>query len=227
MRFAFPAITAFLLLTLSLQAGDDGLSGNWKLSIYDAGQQNSFWILHLASKDGKLKITATPLKGLPEVEVKEVKLSGDTINFAMTGHLIRGKDKVQINFDFEGKLPKPGAKRILGSLTFDGSTGVAILEATSAKNQFELDRELITRSPADPKAMNVLFDLIDNAAANKIDAKEVAEWISLSLKASEQFGPRLSSNFQIRLLDHLIERPAYSRLPWTLPRNRPNNSQWT
>lgn len=210
MRFAFSAAVLLLLIVMPIQAGDDGLTGLWKLSVFEGSQQTSFWIVKMESKDGKLKVGTEPLKGAPIVEVKDIKLVGDTFSFSMHGHVTQMKEKISLQFDFEGKLPKPGAKRILGSFTFQGNTGPAILEATTAKNRLELERETITKSPTDPKALGVIFDLLDSASTNKVDLKEVSEWVHASVKAAEQFGPSYSATHQHRLLDTLLDRPMFS-----------------
>ena len=206
MRFLFPAVTFALLVTGPIFAGDDGLTGNWKLSIFDGGQQVSFWLINLESKDAKLKVTADPLKGAPKVDVKEAKLHGDTFSLKFQANI----QKQVISFEYEGKLPKPGAKRILGSLSQGGSTVPALLEATAAKNAFELDRELVLRTPSDPKALAAVFDLIEGAAANKVDAKDLQEWVNSSLKAAEQYGPRFQTQQQTRILDNLQDHKDYA-----------------
>jgi hypothetical protein len=211
MRFAFPAIIG-LVIAIPLQAGEDGLTGNWKLSIYEGPEQIPLWIMQMESKDGKIKANLTPLMKAPKVEVIEVKLAGDTFTILMRGEITEEKQKASIKLEFEGKLPKPGAKRILGSLTFQGTTGPAILEATMAKNQFELDRDVVVKTPTDPKAFTIIFQLLKIAADKKVDAKDVTEWVEGSIKAAQQFGPRYAGIHQYRLLDHLVDYPAYSKI---------------
>ncbi len=194
------------LIAFPVTAGEDGLTGTWKLSIFDGGQQISFWLMKLESKDGKLTVTAEPLKGAPKVEVKDIKQTGDTFTLKLQATI----QKQLISFDYEGKLPKRGAKKILGSLSQGGSTVPAVMEATIAKNNFELDRELLLRTPSDPKALSAVFDLIEGAGANKIDVKDVQEWVNLSLKSSELYGPRYQLQFQMRILDSLQEHKAYA-----------------
>ena len=61
MRWIFPVVTMGLLLAGHALAGDDGLTGHWKFIIHEGGQQISFWLLHLESKDGKLTASADAL----------------------------------------------------------------------------------------------------------------------------------------------------------------------
>jgi hypothetical protein len=124
MRAVFSALTIALLLAVPAAAGDDGLTGHWKFSIYESGKPISFWLVHLESKDGKLTATADELQA-PKPKVEDIKLVGDT--FTLRFRISKGQD---IIFDFEGKLPKPGAKKILGSLSQGSVTVPAILEAT-------------------------------------------------------------------------------------------------
>lgn len=206
MRSVLPTVLVGLLLALPASAGDDGLTGTWKLSIFDGGQQISFWLVQMQSKDGKLSVVADPLKGAPKVEIKDVKLTGDTFSLKLQASI----QKQTISFDYEGKLPKPGAKKILGSLSQGGSTVPAVLEATAAKNSFELDRDLLLRTPTDPKALGVIIDLIEGASANKVDAKDLQEWVNAALKSAEQYGPRLQLQQQVRILEGLQGQKAYA-----------------
>jgi hypothetical protein len=210
MRLFIPAITFALVLALPLAAGEDGLSGSWKLSIFDGGRQISFWILSLKSKDGKLDVAASPLKGAPKVEVSQVRQTGDTFAMTFKATLAEGGQKVVVTFDYEGKLPKPGAKKIYGSLSQGNNTVPALLEATNAKNNFELDRDFFLKTPTDPKSLGIIYELIDGATANKIDAKELQEWVNTSLKSGEQYGPRFQFQHQLRLLDLLQDHKAYA-----------------
>ena len=206
MRFVFPAITLGLVLALPLSAGEDGLTGTWKLSIFDGGQQISFWLLNMQSKDGKLAVTANVLKGAPNVQIKDIKQAGDTFTLKFQAAI----QKQVVTFDYEGKLPKPGAKKIYGSLSQGGNTVPAVLEATTAKNSFELERDVFLKAPSDPKAINAIFELIEGATANKVDAKDLQEWVNLSLKSADLYGPRFQLQHQLRLLDNLMDQKGYA-----------------
>ncbi len=224
MRRVIPTLLVAVLLAGPVLAGDDGLSGNWKLSLIEGSQQTSLWLLHIESKDGKLKIAATKLKNTPEVEVGDVRLVGDTFSFEMKGHIVQQGQKATVKVEFEGKLPKPGAKRILGNVTFGGSTGAAVLEIVSAKSAFELDRDLVAKTPSDPKAFDTIIQLIHDDK-NKIDAKDMNDWVNSSVKAAELYGPRFGTIHQFRLIDSLVERPAYSKVGVELARKIGNQFQ--
>ena len=140
----FAALIAASLLASTLAAGDDGLAGNWKVVILEDGQLVSAWLIRIENKAGTWSGAAEALKGAPEAKLNDFKITGDLVNFELR---IRNGPI----FQFEGKVPRAGAKKILGSIGREGNTIPAFLEATAAKNSFELDREMLTRSPNDPR----------------------------------------------------------------------------
>jgi hypothetical protein len=211
MRFPISAVVLILLSTAPAFAGEEGLKGHWKFSIYEGTQQISFWLLHLdTNKDGKLAVSADPMRGAPKVKVDDVKFVGDTFQMKLRATVRTQLGPEEVQFEFEGRLPKPGAKKILGSLSQEGSTVPAVLEATTAKTVFELDRELVTRTPTDPKSLTAIFDLIKEAKENKVAAKEMQEWVDSSLKAADQYGPRFQLLHNRRLLDSLLPQKDYT-----------------
>ena len=212
MRFVFKALTLGLLLTLPHQtrAGDDGLTGYWKVTVDFGRQPTAIWLLHIQSKDGKITATGDPLKGAPKVKIEDAKVVGDLLTMRLNATLVqRGKQQV-IPFDFEGKLPKPGAKKIFGSLYEDGELFSALLESTTAKSPFELDRDLLMRTPTDPRALTAIMDVIEKAHANKVPAEDLQKWVESSLASAELYGPRIQLKHQVQLLDALKAQKAYS-----------------
>ena len=210
MRTAFSALACGFLLTAPVFAGDDGLTGNWKLSIFDGGQQISFWLLRMDSKDGKLTVTATALKDAPKAKAEDVKLVGDTFTIKFRATVNRQNGPQEITLSYEGKLPKPGAKKIFGSVSQGGTPIPAILEATNAKTPFDLDRELLQRTPSDPKALDAILDVIDRGKENKLDAKDLQELVNSSLKTAELYGPRYQLTHSLRLLGVLKNQKTYA-----------------
>jgi hypothetical protein len=211
MRFTFPALSIGLILAAQARAGDDGLAGYWKFSVYDQGQQNSLWLVHLdKDKNNKLTVSFDPFKGAPRAKLEEVKQDGDTIKIKFTGTVAGQGGSQQISFDYEGKLPKPGAKKIYGSVSFGRTMLPAILEATSAKTIFEVDRDLVLRTPSDPKAFLAVLDLIDQAKDNKVEVKDLQMWVDGSLKAAEMYGPRFQLRHGSRVLAALKGQKMYA-----------------
>src|SRR6516165_2220453 len=102
MRFTFPALSIGLILAAQARAGDDGLAGYWKFSVYDQGQQNSLWLVHLdKDKNNKLTVSFDPFKGAPRAKLEEVKQDGDTIKIKFTGTVAGQGGSQQISFDYE------------------------------------------------------------------------------------------------------------------------------
>ena len=210
MRFTIPAVLVLCLAGATF-AGDEGVKGRWKFSIYERGQQTTFWLLHLeSSKDGKLTASGEPLRGAPGVKIDEVKIVGDLLQLKMNATIKTPQGPRQLSFDFEGKLPKPGAKKILGSFSDGDGATPAALEATTATTIFELDRETVLRTPTDPKAFVAIFNLINDAKENKVAAKELQEWVDSSLKAADAYGSRYQTLHGLRLLEELAAQKAYA-----------------
>ena len=86
----------------------------------------------------------------------------------------------------------------------------SVLEATTAKTVFDVDRETLQRTPSDPKALAAILDLLTQAKANKVDAKDLQEWLDSSLKAGELYGPRYQLKHQLQLLEALQGQKAYA-----------------
>ena len=63
------------------------------------------------------------------------------------------------------------------------------MEATTAKTPFQVEREVLQRTPNDPKALSAILEVIETAQENKLDAKDLQELVDGSLKAGELFGP--------------------------------------
>ena len=189
----------------SLRAGEETLAGNWKVVVLQGGQPGTPWLIQIESKAGKLSGSAEGLRDMPATKLQNVKVVGDLLQFDL-----RVADKV--TFQFEGKTPRAGAKKVLGSVTIEGKSMPAYLEATSAKNAFELDRELVTRTPNDPRVFNAVVDLIGQAKEHKTPAKEVQEWIDTVMRTTENYGPRFQLDFAMRLVEVLAAEKDYADL---------------
>lgn len=205
-----PSALVVLILAAPVAAQDDGLTGSWKFSIYEQGQPITFWLIQLESKDGKVTATAEPLKGAPRVKLQDIARTGDTLAIKMQATIFGGGAPQQVNFEYEGKLPKPGAKKIFGSLTQGSLTVPAIMEATTAKTPFDVDREILTKTPTDPKALNAIIEVIDKAKENKVDVKDLQAWVDGSLKTAELYGPRFQTKHSMRLLGALQGQKMYA-----------------
>src|SRR5262249_49807715 len=151
-------------------------TGRWKFTFLQDGQSINFWVVDLQSKDGKLTGGVEPTRpGLPPGKIADASIDGDLLRFAL--RLENG-----VEFKFEGKLPRAGGKKILGSVTRGGTLNPGYLEATSAKNALELKQEMITRTPNDPRAFATLLELVPLAAKEKVAARDIQEMAETILK---------------------------------------------
>ena len=210
MRVLGAGLVLALLLPLA-QAGDGSLAGNWKISIYDDSPA-TFWILHLENKKGEWTGSTTALKRFPPAKVSNLKVTEDVISYRLTMEISQGGAVRKMNFDFEGKLPKGGGKKILGSFDQNGVVIPVVLESTSAKTGFDLDREMVARNPNDPRVFSAVFDLISQAKANKSSAGDVRDWVETALAASDNFGPRWKNDLALKLFDQLVAADGYAAI---------------
>jgi hypothetical protein len=201
-----PALVVAVLSVMPAFAGEDGLTGDWKLAIYEGGRQTYFWLVRLDSKDGKLTAKVEPFREAPAVKVESAKLAGDTFELKLRASV----NKRTLDLTYEGKLPKPGAKKILGSLSVEDSVIPATMEATTAKNIFGVYREILQRTPTDPKAQSAILAVIEMAKENKLEPKELQELVDASLKASEAYGPRFQMTHGLSLLNNLRFEKEYA-----------------
>ncbi len=203
MRFLAASLVLSIFLLPLAQAGDEGVAGNWKVTILEEGNQVSFWLIHLESKGGKLTGTADPLGKVPPTQLGEAKIAGDLLQFTL--RLKNGPV-----FSFEGKLPKAGGKKIFGSLARTGQMIPTILEATAAKTPFELDREILSRTPNDPRVFHAVLGLIERAKQEKATVKDVQEWAETALRAAVNFGPRWQLDMSMKLIEALLAEDGYA-----------------
>ena len=197
MRIVLTAIVLGLLQSTTVLAQDVGPAGNWKLIVIDEGP---LWLIRLEDQKGKLGGDAVALRKVPPTVLEDVRVEGNLLQFSLK--LQNKQSKLRLRF--EGKLTAPGAKKIFGSLTRgDGGVIPVHLEATTAKNNFELDREFVLLTPNDPQVFGVVLDLLHESKAQKATAKEVEEWVGVGLRSAERHGPRWQAEARIRLLDEL------------------------
>jgi hypothetical protein len=204
------AVVIFLMLALTgVRAGDDGLAGNWKLSLLDDGNPVPVWLVKLQSKGGKLTGSADGLRRMPSATVDDARIEGDRLYFTLN---VKTRDGAQ-SFTFEGLLPKAGGKKILGSIPWgdDESLIPAQLELTTAKDGFEVEKELVTRSPNDPRVLRSVQELIAKAAERKVPVKEVQEWLDVAFKAADKHGPRFAQETAMRYGVSLLNKEGYAK----------------
>jgi thiol-disulfide isomerase/thioredoxin len=204
------ALLVLVVFGLSmLHAGDDGVTGNWKLTIMDDGQPATLWLLKLDLKGGKLSGDIEGLRRVPASVLSDLKIEGDRLYFT-----IGLRDKKGLALKFEGVLPKAGAKKILGSMPWgeDSAITPVVLEQTQAKNALDVEKETLSKSPNDPRVFLAVQELIFRAPGMKVPAKDVQEWVDVALKLAEKHGPRLLQDTAIRYSDQLLEKGEYAKV---------------
>ena len=200
MRHRIAALALVLSTTFAgiAVAGGDGIAGHWKFTFLQDAQAINFWVLDFESKDGKLTggVEATR-PGLPSGKLSDLVVDGDLLKFVL-------KLENGIEFRFEGKLPRAGGKKILGSVQRSGAPlNPAYLEATQAKNAFELKQEMITRSPNDPRVFSTLLELVPLATKEKLAPRDLQEMVDGVLANAAAHGPTFHADFGVRLVDAL------------------------
>src|SRR6516165_7715861 len=177
-------ISCFLLLVALLtvpfaQAGNGDAAGNWKVSIFEQGQQHHFWLIKLEKKDGKMTGSAVGLRGVPASKMGKVEVKGDRLTFTI--------GVAEKEFHFEGKLNKADAKKIMGLIRIGNRNIPAMLEATTARTVFEADKEFLARNPTDPRIFDLVLEMVGQAAKEKATANEVREWAQVALKSAGNY----------------------------------------
>lgn len=205
----FAIVAGFTLCLLPVaHAGDEGLAGAWKVTLIEKAnpvemKQMTFWLLRLEVKGGKLVGTADSSPGVPPTTVEDVSTTGDVLSFKLN---LKGGP----TFQFEGKLPRAGAKKFSGTIGRSGQMLLAVLEATSAKSMYDLERELVARTPNDPRVFSTVLELIAQAKEKKPAAKEVEEWAETAMRAAENYGARWQLDFSLKLVDTLQSQGDYA-----------------
>ena len=121
MRFILPTLAVGLFLVAPAAAGD-GLAGSWKFTIHEGRQPTTFWLIAIeAAKDGKLTATAEPLRLAPRAKITDIKVVDDLLTMTLKASFKSAQGAQEILIEYEGKLPKPGAKKILGTMSQGGA----------------------------------------------------------------------------------------------------------
>src|SRR5262249_49096170 len=159
--------------------------------------QVSFWLILLESKGGKLSGNVEALGNVSPTTISDVRVVGDLLEFTL---------KVQRGptFAFQGKLPKAGGKKIFGSLARGTLMIPAVMAATTAKNSYEVEREVLVRTPNDPRVFGSVLNLIARAKEHKVPAKDVQEWVDTALRTAANYGPRWQLDLAPQLVDALL-----------------------
>jgi hypothetical protein len=201
MRIRIAALAVILSTSFAgfAHAQGDGIAGHWKFTFLQGSESVNFWMFDFENKDGNLSGVVQPIKAdYPSGKISGMAIDGDLLRFVL-------KLENGIELNFEGKLPRAGGKKILGSVRRGANVNPAYLEATQAKNALELKQEMVTRTPNDPRVFGTLLELIPLAAKEKVAPRDVQEMVDGVLASAASYGPSFQSNFDLRLLDALAE----------------------
>lgn len=191
-----------VVLSLAGVARSQGgkLDGNWQVSLYENGQKLTLWLVNFDSRGGKLMGSIKSVEGVPASTLDRLDVKDGQLSFVIgVGNQA---------FSFEADATPINGKVVAGSFMVGGQIRAAILESTSARNSFELARELVTQHPNDPRIFEALPELIKGATLAKASAKEVRDWVAASLKLGQRFGGRWQRENIIKLADLLAKEPG-------------------
>lgn len=204
-RTAWAGLAGILLLTTAAAAAD-APAGTWKLTFYNGGQARTLWLIKLDQTDGKWagKIASTA-QNVPESTLEDLKIADGVVRFTV---------KVQTQaLAFEGKVSGPKADKILGSIAQGRNMIPAQMEATtltSLDDEFELSKELLTKTPESPEAFDAALNLLSAAGTKKAKPEDVRSWADRAFKAAEAYGPRWQREIGTRITGALVNQEGFA-----------------
>jgi hypothetical protein len=194
------ALFTMAVVTFPLSAGES-VGGSWKVTLINKGQNLTIWLVKLETKAGKLTGFAQGLEDAPSAALDKAEVKGDRLSFTFR---VQGQA-----FDFDGKIGKGAEKKIWGSLSLPGRLMPAVLEATTARNTYEVHKELVAQDPNNPQIFDLVPSLIQQAGKEKASVKEVRRWAQSVLKAAEKFGERWQREKAVQLAELLARQESY------------------
>jgi hypothetical protein len=215
------AVLAGLLLLLpgSARAAEPELAGNWKVTMLDAGEQPSPWLLRLDVKDGKWtgKVLSRGDVGgerVAESTVSDVKVTDDRILLTIT---VKGRP-----LTFEGKLPRDKSGTVRGSMYWiTNQLFPALLEPTqlqSLEDTFEINKEIVAKGAGDLRFFVAAFELLAEAGKKKAKAEDVRGWADKAFRAADAHGPRWQRHVAEQEAHFLLKGGGFTDLALTYAR---------
>jgi hypothetical protein len=139
-----------------------------------------------------------------ESAVEDLRVDGDKLSFTL---------KIpRRSFTFEGRVGKPGAQKLLGSLGFGPQAIPAYLEGTTLKNldSYEITKEIVSKPDAGIEIFDAASKLLQQAAAKKAKPEEVRGWAEKAFKAAEPYGPRWQRELALRFAQILVDQDGFA-----------------
>jgi hypothetical protein len=205
-RIAYTALlaTGIVAMLAPCALAEGSVSGNWKVNLFEKGTRHTFWLVKLEQKGGKLTGSVVSADKVPPSTLSNLGVDGNVFQFTVT---VRGT-----TFDFQGKLPKAGAKTVLGSIARGDLMIPAQLERTTAtdlkdqnmttdvkpKLPRELDTMVLSELQDNPLLFEVARTMFGEASAKKADPAQVREWHDVVMKAAAAYGPRWQREIALR-----------------------------
>jgi hypothetical protein len=205
-RISLALLAGLLILLPATRAADAAPAGNWKVSLFIQGKMQLLWLVQIEGSGDKL--TAKILdktEGSPKATISDLKVSDGTLRYALT---ITGESATA--FQFEGALPKGGAKTITGNISRPGRALPAEMEATTLKalDAFEIDKEALNKATGFEVA-NLAMTLLGRAGDKKAKPEEVRAWADKAYKAAEPYGARMQADITLQIAEILADQDGY------------------
>jgi hypothetical protein len=200
-RLGFVLVGLLLAFAWPVRAGEMGPAGNWKIKVYQQGQNETLWLLKIEQKEGKWTgsfLSAFSEKFLAGSKLEQFELKGEKLRFKIN----LSKQWLQ----FEIQVPKEGGKVLKGFFTTStGQGGPAHLEQTTATtiDDYDVNKEMLIKKETGPTIFHALLVVISQAEDKKLKEEDVKAWSAHVLKAAEPYGVgwqrRMAENIAVEL----------------------------
>jgi hypothetical protein len=187
-----------------VRGAEEGLAGNWKVSLFLEGQNRTLWLLQLQEAEGKWtgKIIASA-EGAPPITLSNVSVAEGLLRFTVT---LQGKP-----FGFEGRLPTEKGKPIYGTLPLGNRLTLAELESTQLKSldSYELSKEELAKASTGPQVFDHVTTLLRLAGDKKAKPEEVRSWAEKAYRAADPYGPRWQMETALAIAEALASQEGF------------------
>jgi hypothetical protein len=218
------AVLALLLLAWpAAQAGQEPVTGNWKITFVDQGKLLTFWILKVESKDGKLAGSAVTTESdkinLPPTTASDLTLKDGQFKFNL-------KLNNDFTIAFDCKVPKGEAKKLHGTMALadqvipvqleatklDTLKGVEAIVTQEAKGNFKELKDKLAKLQDDISVFGLADAVVSAAVNEKTPAAEVKETLAPVFKAAADYGDAFVQTVEFGLASRLAKNEAYAQL---------------
>jgi hypothetical protein len=214
---------ALLALPGPARTAEPDLAGNWKVTMLDAGERPSPWLIRLETRDGKWTakvLSRGPVQGerVGESSLSDLSVTEDRVRFTIQVKAEAGARSLS----FEGKLPRDKEGNVRGSMYWiNNQLFPALLEPTrlqSLEDSFEVNKEIVARGAGDMRFFAAAFALLGEAAEKKAKAEEVRGWADKAFRAADAYGPRWQGHVAAQIARALLEGDAFAEVALTYAR---------